>query len=652
MRVSHVGIAALSALLVMRFTFSVALLDIDREAAAILSHARARPLILSPLSGSSIAHNGSTHVRIVVPALARAVCARASALSLFLDDVAVASQLLPQRDQNPFHISFHLDVVLMHLQHGTYELLVQLVDDEGGAAGESDAVDLIVLPPPDASLPTSPSPSHGPSSAMPAQSELPSTPHAHDDDLFQCSSRGASSWSCTDDRSCNSAGSCVRGVCQCATGWYGATCSVKPEDSSEYIPAIDPLRDAAVMCAETQRHARVAVRLRESIGGWRRRPADCSCFQGDSHGDDSLCPVVGSVPLYGLGAQIRHATRLLHTALSEGRPLVLVAERSVDSRMVSFAPCMPLPGWISRSATAHAYEDPGHAFNGWKSDVATPDNATAYGFPLRVVCALQATHACSPQLRLTAATRVSQLLPNPQVWRYLAPEFSLPPPEFASAGILAFRSELSAALLTPLPWFEAVLTSHAAMLGMISPALGVHLRRGDACVHSEWDPAFRPSCAAVGVYVAAAMGMIQRFTPASLFVSSDDPAATAEFEAALRAAGIEIPIITATVGEIYQGRSLLEDRVGWDNVDPAEVTWTTLRDMFMLARCEYFVVNFASQLSRVAFELAVSRRSGLLPPYISVDGFPWCDAPCEFGRRRQRSVSEAISNIESTWHKC
>ena len=100
--------------------------------------------------------------------------------------------------------------------------------------------------------------------------------------------------------------------------------------------------------------------------------------------------------------------------------------------------------------------------------------------------------------------------------------------------------------------------------------------------------------------------------------------------------------MTAGVGDTYRGRSLLEERVGWDNVEPADVAWTTLRDTFMLARSDFFVVNFASQLSRVAFELAVSRRSGLLPPYISVDGFPWCDAPCKFGRQRQRAVSDAI----------
>ena len=194
---------------------------------------------------------------------------------------------------------------------------------------------------------------------------------------------------------------------------------------------------------------------------------------------------------------------------------------------------------------------------------------------------------------------------------------------------------------------EALLAAQAAALGLMAPSLGVHLRRGDACVHSEWDPAFRPPCSPLSMYVDAAVVMVQRYNPASVFVSCDDPSAASEFEVALRGAGIHISIITAGVGDIYQGRSLLEDRVGWENVESADVAWTTLRDIFMLARSEFFVVNFASQLSRVAFELAVARRSGLLPPYISVDGFPWCDAPCQFGRTRQRVVSEAISSHAS-----
>ena len=67
--------------------------------------------------------------------------------------------------------------------------------------------------------------------------------------------------------------------------------------------------------------------------------------------------------------------------------------------------------------------------------------------------------------------------------------------------------------------------------------------------------------------VDAAVVMVQRYNPASVFVSCDDPAAASEFEVALRGAGIHISIVTAGVGDIYQGRSLLEDRVGWENVE-------------------------------------------------------------------------------------
>ena len=622
-------VALLAALLLSCCLCCGALLDLERAASAVVLDARTLPLILSPAPGTTVAIDGSMHVRIVVPALARAACAKAAALSIALDDAVIASHPLPPPSADPFHLTFVLDVAAMRLQHGAHDLVVQLAGGGGAALGDAAAVEFHVLAPGDAELP-------------PALPSSPLTSQVKPHETFACSASAASSWACSDDGSCNSAGSCVRGVCHCLAGWFGATCGVKPDNSSEYLPSVDPLGDAAVQCSETARHARVATRLRELVGAWRQRHQDCGCFEAGGV-DTGSCPLVGSVPLYGIGAQIRHATRLLHTAVLEGRPLVLVPERDVNGRMVSFAPCMPLPDWIADVAPSHVHVDPGHAFNAWKSEAETPDNATAHGFPQRIVCALFATHSCSPQLRVRATSQLQKLLPNPQIWRYMAHEYSDPPQELAAAGMLTFRSELTAALLTPLPWFDVMMTAHAASLGLVSPSLGLHLRRGDACVHAEWDPSFRPPCAPLQVYVDAALLMSHMYKPASVFVSSDDSAAALELKTALRAAGMQIPIVTPGVGDMYQGRSLLEERVGWDGVAPADIAWTTLRDMFLLARCDYFVVNFASQLSRVVFELAVARRSGLLPPYISVDGFPWCDAPCKFGRQRQRAVSEAIS---------
>jgi hypothetical protein len=630
-------VVLLAALLLSCCHLCAALLDLELEASAVARNARALPLILSPAPGSTVAFDGDVHVRIVVPALARDSCAHALALTLSVDDTGIASHPLPPPGPDPVHLTFVLDVASLHLQPGAHDLLVQLSDISGAALGGAATLEFHVQAPGDVER-------H-------AASSSPITSRSIADETLMCSASATSSWACVDDSGCNSAGSCVRGVCRCLPGWFGATCSVKPDNSSEYFPAVDPLRDSAVQCAETLRHAHVAAGLRELIGSWGQRQRDCGCFEAGS-GDADSCPLVGSVPLYGLGAQIRHATRLLHTAVTERRPLVFVPERDVNGRMVSFAPCMPLPQWIGDAAPAHVHIDHGHAFNGWKSETSTPDNATAHGFPQHVVCVFAATHSCSPLLRLRATRQVQHLLPNSKLWRYMAPEHSDPPAEFAAAGMLTFRSELTAALLTPLPWFDVMMTARAASLGLVSPSLGVHLRRGDACVHAEWDPAFRPPCAQLQVYVDAALSMVQRYNPASVFVSSDDSAAAIEFEAALRAAGIRVPIVAPGVGDLYQGRTLLEERVGWENAAPADVAWTTLRDIFFLARSDYFVVNFASQLSRVAFELAVSRRSGLLPPYLSVDGFPWCDAPCKFGRQRQRAISQAIASRISSSPQC
>ena len=88
--------------------------------------------------------NGSIYIRIVVPALARTVCARAVSLSLFIDDTAIASQLLPPPGADPFHVAFALDVA--SVRPGEHELLAQFADVDGVLVGLPAAVDVTVRP--------------------------------------------------------------------------------------------------------------------------------------------------------------------------------------------------------------------------------------------------------------------------------------------------------------------------------------------------------------------------------------------------------------------------------------------------------------------------------------------------------------------------
>ena len=55
--------------------------------------------------------------------------------------------------------------------------------------------------------------------------------------------------------------------------------------------------------------------------------------------------------------------------------------------------------------------------------------------------------------------------------------------------------------------------------------------------------------------------------------------------------------------------------------DTRAVAELTLVDLFLLADAQYFVGQFSSAFSLLAFELSVARK-GFVPPYLALDG-PW-----------------------------
>ena len=66
----------------------------------------------------------------------------------------------------------------------------------------------------------------------------------------------------------------------------------------------------------------------------------------------------------------------------------------------------------------------------------------------------------------------------------------------------------------------------------------------------------------------------------------------------------------------------LEHRLGRGYVKQRELALATLLDLTLMSHADYFVGHFASNLSRLAYLLAVAHHRRMIP-YWSVDG-PWC----------------------------
>jgi hypothetical protein len=66
-----------------------------------------------------------------------------------------------------------------------------------------------------------------------------------------------------------------------------------------------------------------------------------------------------------------------------------------------------------------------------------------------------------------------------------------------------------------------------------------------------------------------------------------------------------------------------ENRLRTGKIERGQLLRSTLLDIEVLSRAAVIVGHFASNLSRLAFSLAVGFSGSGLVPFVSVDG-PWC----------------------------
>uniref|UniRef100_A0A7S4NGE0 EGF-like domain-containing protein n=1 Tax=Guillardia theta TaxID=55529 RepID=A0A7S4NGE0_GUITH len=204
--------------------------------------------------------------------------------------------------------------------------------------------------------------------------------------------------------------------------------------------------------------------------------------------------------------------------------------------------------------------------------------------------------------------------------------FAWVPPKYQSKGIFWWRTVLNSFLFRIRPELAQELDIDGMMkrLGLLDgPFIGVHVRLGDSCV--KWKELFNGDCLSLDEHISHTKFLSDRYHVQKVFVASDDPHALDHFKQ-------KLPSLHVVAVDKY--RSLLEEmektknewtenRLRKGELPRSLLLRSTLTDLILLAKAAFFVGHMASNLSRLAYSLAVAMSSGRLIPFLSVDG-PWC----------------------------
>ena len=171
-------------------------------------------------------------------------------------------------------------------------------------------------------------------------------------------------------------------------------------------------------------------------------------------------------------------------------------------------------------------------------------------------------------------------------------------------------------------------------MGYSHPIIGVHLRRGDAC----FTPPREGHCFDHRTHLREAQQLAKRYGVNRIFIASDDVTsirdAVKEFEPELEIvyvgrngsgsslASREFLEVPADAQSSRDGTEWLEERLRILDVPPRLVALSAIVDILLLAEADFFVGQFQSNLSRLAFALSFALKNRVVP-YVSLDG-AWC----------------------------
>jgi len=200
----------------------------------------------------------------------------------------------------------------------------------------------------------------------------------------------------------------------------------------------------------------------------------------------------------------------------------------------------------------------------------------------------------------------------------------LPPPAFSHLGLFWWRSSLLSILTRKSFYLESLLREAKASMGWPEEErrgiLGVHVRRGDSCLHAAMS-ASRPLCMPTNLYLNAIATMVSKYEFTAIFLATDSKEAIEGMTRFARKRGLKL-VYQRFDRDVFSNSFFIEHMVENGFLETQIVTESTLVDLFLLAECDALVGGFSSQLSRLALSL-LATRVGKPPPFISVDGYSW-----------------------------
>ncbi len=361
---------------------------------------------------------------------------------------------------------------------------------------------------------------------------------------------------CKTDSDCENAATCFRGVCLCPKDFLGEKCEFNPRASRAYMPDIDP--------NESPSHCLKSLQWEDGLRSLLSRIQQLQ-FPPACNVDTAM---VFEMPKHGLGANMHYVTVALNRAMKLNKAMVLSGEWTY----ALYAACN------GRGHACHfePYSNCSHPSQQLSDAVVYPRNDFSY-----------------------------------------SPDSDYVPPQWDYHGVLWYRSNLMHWFLRPNAELEAKIRLARNTLGLRDRFVGVHVRRGDACVHASTS-AIRPPCSETEEYISLVERMRSQYSVSKVFLATDDIDAMNLFS---KAFGKDLVALNMD-RSVFEGRWFIEYRLIHGVVDAGVVTESTLIDLFLLRESTFFVGTFASQFSRLAFEMLVANK-GYVPPYASVD-YPWC----------------------------